>query len=140
MDCRVVDYFQPFTKLMRHGIRNTVLSCVIDKEKWGIKTNRWRRVRRMMVSPNHWDAEVGNKHYFMFLEGCVSDETPRPFFNEFLKQELDENRKVFEILGSKVRVQETPNQLSGLGFSTTQKAHVYVKVAGKFDRVLKVNI
>lgn len=33
MDCRVVDYFQPFTKLMRHGIRNAVLSCVIDKEK-----------------------------------------------------------------------------------------------------------
>jgi hypothetical protein len=113
---------------------------VLSKEKWGIKTNRWRRVNRMMLSPNYWNGEVGNKHYFMFLEGCVADEQPRPFFNEFLKSELDENRKVFEILGSKVRVPDTNNQLSGLGFSSTQRNHILVRVDGKFKRTLKVNI
>lgn len=106
---------------------------------WGIKTNQFTKVRKIMLSPNHWGSQTGNKHYMFLLDECISDESPRPFFNEFLKQEFDENRKVFEILGSKVKVEATDNQLSGLGFSETQKNHLFVRVGGSFKRVLKVN-
>lgn len=92
-----------------------------------------------MLSPNYWGDSVGNKHYLFMLEGCVSDENPRPFFNEFLNQDLDKHRKVLEILGSKVKVKESKDQLSGLGFSETQKNSIIVRVDGKFQRVLKVN-
>ena len=73
-----------------------------------------------------------------FLENCVSDENARPFFNEFLKSEFDENRKVFEIMGSKMKIEHTDNQLSGVGFSETQRNSLIVRVDGNFKRVLKI--
>ena len=115
-------------------------SNVVSKEKWGVKTNQFHKVTKILLSPNFWDnVESGNKHYLFMLEGCVSDETPRPFFNEFLKQELDTHRKVFEILGSKVKIQDSSNQLSGVGFSETKRNSLIVKVNGKFTRTLRVN-
>ncbi|AKJ73725.1 hypothetical protein SP38_123 [Salmonella phage 38] len=42
------------------------------------------------------------------------------------------------MLGSKMKVQPNENQLSGLGFSTTQRNHVFVKVSGAFNRTVKV--
>lgn len=114
-------------------------SSVSSTEKWGVKTNQFTKVKQIMLSPNHWEAPRGNKHYFFILENCVSDETPRPFFNEFLKDEFTENRKVFEILGSKVKVPETKQQLSGIGFSDTQKNSVIARVEGTFKRNIKIN-
>lgn len=120
--------------------KGEVKSNVVSKEKWNLKTSRFQKVTQLLLSPNHWETKVGNRHYFFMLENCISDESPRPFFNEFLKPEMDQHRKVFEILGSKVKIEPIDNQLSGLGFSDTQKASVYVKVMGKFARTLKVNI
>ncbi|MGR2462374.1 hypothetical protein ACUX4R_26210, partial [Salmonella enterica] len=80
----------------------------------------------------------GNKHVFFILEGCANPEGTRGFYNEYLKPELDKHRKVFEMLGSKMKVQPNENQLSGLGFSTTQRNHVFVKVSGAFNRTVKV--
>jgi len=111
---------------------------VISKNKWDVNTYQWKRVSKLMLSPNYWEQSVGNKHYIFVLEGCKSDETPRPFYNEFLKNEFMEHRKVFEVLGSKLRIADTNNQLSGLGFSETQRNHLFVRVCGKFERVLKV--
>ena len=73
------------------------------------------------------------------LAGCVADEAPRPFYNEFLKQELEVHRKVFEILASKIMIAPTAQQVSGLGFSETQRAQVLVKVTSRTQRVIKVN-
>lgn len=109
------------------------------KSIWGIKTNQFTKVKKVMLSPNYWNTPVGNKHYMFFLENCVNEDSPRGFFNEFLKQDLDKHRKVFEIVGTKVKIQEDKNQLSGLGFSETQKNSVIVRVQGSFKRVLKVN-
>lgn len=120
-------------------INGDVKSNVVSKEKWGIKTNQFVKVKKVMYSPNHWENATGNKHYMFFLENCVSDEQARPFFNEFLKDEFTENRKVFEVLGSKMKVEHTDNQLSGLGFSETQRNHLIVRVDGNFKRVLKIN-
>jgi len=105
-----------------------------------IPTQSFHNVDVMMLSPNHWDDKaVGNKHYFFMLRGCVNDEPTRGFYNEFLKSELDGHRKVFEIVGSKMKTEKSNDQLSGLGFSSTQRNSVTVRVKGSFSRLVKIN-
>lgn len=118
--------------------REPMEGSVTSKEKWGIKTNVFHKVKQFMLSPNYWEKQTGNKHFMFFLENCINDESPRPFFNEFLKEEFTENRKVFEILGSKIKVEPTTNQLSGIGFSETNRNDLIVKVKGQFIRTLKI--
>lgn len=110
-----------------------------SKEFWGIATNQFTKVAAVMHSPNHWDNEgVGNKHVMFMLEGCVSDEPARGFYNEFLKESLNVHRKVMEMVGAKMKVTDTPNQLSGLGFSVTKRDSFVVKVGGASTRMLKI--
>jgi hypothetical protein len=111
-----------------------------SKLVWGVGTNAFHRAKVIMLSPNHWDGEgVGNKHYFFILDGCKNDGEARGFFNEFLDARLDKNRKVFEVVGSKMKASTgSEEQLSGLGFSSTQKSALIVKVSGSFTRTLKV--
>lgn len=115
-------------------------STTRTKEVWGINTLTYVPVNAIMLSPNYWDDKgVGNKHYFFMLDGCVNDGSARGFFNEFLKEELNKHRKVFEIVGSKMTTKESKDQLSGLGFSSTQRNSVMLRVKGSFTRVIKVN-
>lgn len=110
-----------------------------QKEIWGVKTGEFVDVSMLTTSPNHWDQQTGNKHYIFALKGCKNDGTPRGFFNEFLKEELTPHKRVFEALGNKMRVEESDDQLSGVGFSSTQNNSVVVEVEGKSKRVMKVN-
>lgn len=111
------------------------------EEIWSIGTNTFVPVKFMMNSPNHWsENKVGNKHLFFILEGCKNDESVRGFFNEYLTPELNEHRKVLEVLGSKTKAEPTENQLSGLGFSETVRNEITVRVTGKTNRVLKVQM
>lgn len=111
----------------------------ISKEIWGINTLKFHDVNVIMNSPNHWDGnETGNKHYFFILDGCTNPDSSRGFYNEYLSNELNEHRKVFEVLGSKMKTKQSNTQLSGLGFSSTQRNEVYCKVSGKFNRVIKL--
>lgn len=120
-------------------IRSTLKDDARSQEIWGIKTSVFQKVQLVLNSPNHWDGEqTGNKHVFFILEGCANPVGTRGFYNEYLKPELDKHRKVFEMLGSKIKVQPSTEQLSGLGFSTTQRNHVFVKVSGSFNRTVKV--
>lgn len=109
-----------------------------SKEKWGIKTGTFHKVNAITLSPNYWNAAVGNKHFFFFLENCVADEKVRGFYNEFLKQELDKDRKVFELLGSKVEIEKPEGELSGIGFSETVRSDLIVEIEGAFKRLIKV--
>ena len=109
------------------------------REVWGISTQTFRKVNVMMLSPNHWDdLNVGNKHYFFMLDGCVNDDQARGFFNEFLKEELNPHRKVIEMVGSKMKTETSNQQLSGLGFSSTQRGSVLCRVKGSFSRIINI--
>jgi len=117
-------------------------SNVTSRDAWGLKTNQFHPVSVAMFSPNYWDAQdgIGHRHYFFMLAGCVNDEAPNGFFNEFLREDLMPHKRVFEALGAKMRVAPAPDQLSGVGFSATKHAAFVCKVDGAFQRTLKVNI
>jgi hypothetical protein len=118
---------------------NSLPSSMSSKTYWGVDTQKFHKVKMIMNSPNHWDGHTtGNKHLFFILDGCLNDKPSRGFYNEFLNEGLNEHRKVFEVLGSKMKTEESNNQLSGLGFSSTQRNHAYFKVTGSFNRTIKV--
>lgn len=120
-------------------VKPLIESSSVSKEVWGVTTQTWRKVNILMFSPNYWDGQgVGNKHLFFMLEGCRNEATARGFYNEFLLESLTPHRKAMEIVGSKLRIEPDPNQLSGLGFSSTKKGSLLVKVGGSFNRVIKV--
>jgi len=116
-------------------------SATASRKVWGLDTAQFQPVTVAMFSPNYWDAQdgIGNRHYFFMLKNCVNPETPNGFFNEYLKEDLLAQKRVFEALGAKMRVEDVPDQLSGLGFSTTKRNSLVVKVEGQVSRTLKVN-
>lgn len=114
-------------------------SSQVSKEVWGLQTQQFHPVTALMLSPNYWDGNgVGNKHYFFMLDKCRNDGSARGFYNEFLNSALEPHRKTMEIVGSRMRTDQSEDQLSGLGFSSTLKNTVVVKVGGTFTRTIKV--
>jgi hypothetical protein len=92
-----------------------------------------------MLSPNYWDDNaIGNKHYFFMLNQCLNDDTARGLYNEYLSNELNDHRKVFEILASRLKCEKSNEQLSGIGFSSTQRNELMCKVTSDFTRLLKI--
>ena len=122
-------------------IKESLSSALSSKTVWNVKTNEFVPVSVICMSPNHWetaDNQVGHKHVFFMLKDCINDENPAGFFNEYLNQELYEHRKVMEALGSKLRVEDSDDQLSGVGFATDKRADAIVKVIGTTERILKI--
>jgi len=112
-----------------------------SKSMWGIATQTFVPVTVMMLSPNHWEdtgSGIGNKHYFFMLENCINDGSARGFFNEFLKPELDQHRKVIEHVGVKMRTEKGDRQLSGVGFSSTQRNSITCRITGSFTRTINI--
>jgi hypothetical protein len=113
--------------------------AVAGKEIWGIQTQKFHPVQMVMNSPNHWDGNSsGNRHLFFILKDCKNPEGTRGFYNEQLKDQFKEHRKVFELLSAKTLVEPSADQLSGLGFSSTVRGNLIVKVSGSFNRTIKV--
>lgn len=111
-----------------------------QKEIWNVKTNSFVPITAVMHSPNYWDDQKvgGNKQYMFMLANCISDEEPNGFYNEFLCQELYEHKKVMEALGATMKVENVENQLSGLGFSSTKRNEVVIRVEADSKRNYKV--
>jgi len=109
---------------------------------YNIPTQSFVNVDMLLYSPNHWHGtkKVGNKHYFFILTDCKNPGKARGFFNEFLRSEFEQHRKVFELLGSKMMADYQDKQLSGIGFSSTIDNTVVFRVSGKTTKVVKVHI
>lgn len=114
--------------------------ATISKDVWGIKTLQFTPVSVVCYSPNYWDEQkgIGHQHLFFMLKDCINPEEPNGYYNEFLKPELEQHRRVFEALGSKAHVKDVDDQLSGVGFSITKRNDLIIKVKGATERVLKV--
>lgn len=114
--------------------------ATISKDVWGIKTLQFTPVSVVCYSPNYWDEQkgIGHQHLFFMLKDCINPEEPNGYYNEFLKPELEQHRRVFEALGAKAHVKDIDDQLSGVGFSLTKRNDLIIKVKGATERVLKV--
>lgn len=122
-------------------IKELLPSNVSSNEVWNVKTNDFVPVSVICYSPNYWENvknKTGHRHVFFMLKNCINDENPSGMFNEFLVQDLYEHRKVMEALSSKMRVEDSDDQLSGVGFATDKRAKVILKVTGNVERVLKI--
>lgn len=119
-------------------IKEKLPSTTTSKDVWGVKTNTFVPVSVVCLSPNYWQNEIGLKHYLFMLKGCVNPEEPNSFFNEFLKEDLRKHRKVLEALGQKAHVESVEDQLSGLGFASSKRNELVVKVKCAEEKIMRI--
>lgn len=115
-------------------------SSISSRNIWNVATNQFVPVSVISYSPNYFDAQegIGHRHLFFFLKDCINNENPNGYYNEFLKNDLEKHKRVFEALGAKCHVADTDDQLSGIGFSMTKRADLVVKVKGATERIMKI--
>lgn len=125
-----------------------------SKEVWGLKTNVFYPVKSACLSPNYWTGDAindnndininatdrGNKHLLFFIQGCINpNQKVSGFFNEFLRSDLYEHRRVFQMLSEKIPLKNGDDtQLSGLGFSSSKPAEFILRVKGEKNGLLRV--
>ena len=119
-----------------------------SREVWGLKTNVFYPVKSICLSPNYWSGNVindnvtdrGNKHLLFFVQGCINpNQKVSGFFNEFLRSDLYEHRRVFQMLSEKMPLKNGDDtQLSGLGFSSSKPAEFILRVKGEKNGLLRV--
>jgi hypothetical protein len=109
------------------------------KSHWNVPLNDFVPVSLICYSPNYWNGnEFGNKHIFFMLKDCINDTQPSGWFNEYLNNELRPHRKVMEALSSMIRVEDTENQLSGIGFSLGKLGDDKITVKVKTKNIKRI--
>lgn len=120
------------------AIHHHIEPGIKSEEIYGLSTQQWHPVNLICLSPNYWQNNVGNKHYFFFINGCKAENSIRGFHNEFLCSDLTPHRKVLDVLAHTMQVESTEDQLSGLGFNATVSDELFVKVKGSKNQIFKI--
>jgi hypothetical protein len=122
------------------SIESLIPHTTSSRREWGLDTNQFHDVSVCMCSPNHWETEkgVGHRHLFFMLKGCKNETSPNGFYNEFLRNDLLEHKRVFAALGGKMKVSDSDDQLSGVGFSLTKRNSIICKLEGKISRLVEI--
>lgn len=114
-------------------------SKTISKTLWNLDTNNFHKVNLVCESPNYWgDNNIGTKEYFFMLQDCKTPNATRAFHVDQLNSELMGIRKAIDLLGNYKMVEPADKQLSGLGFNSTVRDEIIVRVSGSHKRVLKI--
>jgi len=137
---RVVVATISYSKASGFSIKGVMPSTTASKDMWGLRTQQWQPVTVVMNSPNFWDGQEGhgNRHWFFMLNGARRPDKARGFYNEYLHPSLHQHRKVLEIAGAKSKVEDSENQLGGIGISSTQRETLVCRVRGSATRTVKV--
>jgi hypothetical protein len=109
-------------------------SLVEVSESVSTTKSKFYKVNLICKSPNFWDGnKAGLEHIFFFLENYQCNRELIGFFNEYLRSDLNEYRKVFEKLSNQLMVPPSKEpELTGLGFSISSKIKPFlVRVDGK---------
>ena len=120
------------------SIHHHIEPGIKSEEIYGLYTQQWHPVNLICLSPNYWQNNVGNKHYFFFINGCKAENSIRGFHNEFLCSDLTPHRKVLDVLAHTMQVESTEDQLSGLGFNATVSDELFVRVKGNKNQIFKI--
>lgn len=128
-DNKMVDVAIVSVKDGEFSINNLLSSVISNKKIWNLTMNQFVPIQLVCYSPNFWNENhYGNKHIFFMAQDCASEVQARPWFNEFLNNDLHGNKKVMEALAAKAEVEVDDNQLSGFGFSSTIKTDFVVRI------------
>lgn len=136
IDCLLIELLNGSIKRIEHY--NSLTEGRSSQDMWGLTTQQLIPIDSITLSPNHWGGEHGNKHWFFFLKDCKNPDPVRGIYNEYLSNEVNDHRKVFEVLAGKTKAPYQDSQLSGLGFSSTQRQSVTIVAKGKTNRAYKV--
>lgn len=121
------------------GVEITYVNPALIKESVTSATGEFIPVKSIIKSPQQWDNDNGMKQHFFITEDFEIDKPVRGFFNEFLDPALTEHRKVFEIVGSRTKIEPESNSVRGYGFSESSGNSVIVSVTGsKGSQLVKV--
>lgn len=109
-----------------------------------VSGDKFIEVKNVLMSPNTWEQEVGNKHFILLTDDVEVNEPVRGFFNEQLNSKLSPHRKVTEILGSKLKIQaadfEPTDVAKGYGFSETMDANLILRLTYSNGRKVLVHV
>ena len=111
-----------------------------SKELYGLETKQFHKVNLLCLSPNHWsNNSIGDKYYLFLLDKCKVPTSIRSFHNVDLLPELQKHRRVLEVLGATNMIEPSNDkQLSGIGFNSTVRDNLLVKVQGSHKRMLRI--
>ena len=110
-----------------------------SKPMYGLDSQQFHKVDLMCLSPNYWgENNVGKKHYFFMLDGCKPDSDVVSFHTENLHSDLVPHRKVLEVLSTMRMLEPVDKCLAGIGFNSTVKDELIVRLKGNFKRIIKI--
>ena len=127
-----------------HKVKLIQISEKLQCQSNTVSGDKFIEVKNVIMSPNTWEQEVGNKHFILLTDDVEVNEPVRGFFNEQLNSKLSPHRKVTEILGSKLKIQasdfEPTDVAKGYGFSETMDANLILRLTYSNGRKVLVHV